>query len=95
MRAAVYAPVLTRTKGQGIENRLHQLWAFVEQHGTLYEVFTDEEPGGKANRTEFKALLLEAYQKKFDLVVFWRLNRFSREGPWPRSSTLRNWPATA
>ncbi|RZK41985.1 MAG: recombinase family protein, partial [Hymenobacter sp.] len=25
-------------------------------------------------------LLLEAYQHKFDLVVFWRLDRFSREG---------------
>ncbi|RZK30712.1 MAG: recombinase family protein [Hymenobacter sp.] len=25
-------------------------------------------------------MLLEAYQKKFDLVVFWRLDRFSREG---------------
>jgi DNA invertase Pin-like site-specific DNA recombinase len=38
------------------------------------------EVGGKADRTEFKALLLEAYQQKFDLVVFWRLDRFSREG---------------
>ena len=50
-------------------------------------MFTDEEPGGKADRTEFKALLLEAYQKKYDLVVLWHLDRFSREGPWPRSST--------
>jgi DNA invertase Pin-like site-specific DNA recombinase len=43
-------------------------------------VYTDHESGGKAERTEFKQLLLEAYQKKFDLVVFWRLYRFSREG---------------
>jgi DNA invertase Pin-like site-specific DNA recombinase len=43
-------------------------------------VYTDQESGGKADRTEFKQLLLEAYQKKFDLVVFWRLDRFSREG---------------
>jgi DNA invertase Pin-like site-specific DNA recombinase len=43
-------------------------------------VFTDQESGGKANGTEFKTLLLEAYQQKFDLVVFWRLDRFSREG---------------
>jgi DNA invertase Pin-like site-specific DNA recombinase len=46
----------------------------------LYKVFTYQESGGKADRTEFKNLLLEAYQQKFDLVVFWRLDRFSREG---------------
>lgn len=28
-------------------------------------------------------MLLEAYQKRFDLVVFWRLDRFSREGAPP------------
>jgi len=80
MRVAIHARVSTKTKGQDTENQLHQLRAFAEQHGTLYQVFTDEESGGKADRTEFKALLLEAYQKKFDLVVFWCLDRFSREG---------------
>ena len=80
MRTAIYARVSTKDKGQDTENQLHQLRAFAEQHGTFYKVFTDEESGGKADRTEFKALLLEAYQKKFDLVVFWRLDRFSREG---------------
>ena len=80
MRVAIYAQVSTKDKGQDTENQLHQLRAFAEQHGTLYKVFTDEESGGTAGRTELKALLLEAYQKKFDLVVFWRLDRFSREG---------------
>jgi DNA invertase Pin-like site-specific DNA recombinase len=80
MRVAIYARVSTKTKGQDTENQLHQLRTFAEQHGTLYKVFTDEESGGTADRTEFKALLLEAYQKKFGLVVFWRLDRFSREG---------------
>ncbi|TDN37227.1 resolvase [Hymenobacter sp. UV11] len=80
MRVAIYARVSTKDKGQDTENQLHQLRAFAEQHGTIYKVFTDQESGGKADRTEFKALLLEAYQKQFDLVVFWRLDRFSREG---------------
>jgi DNA invertase Pin-like site-specific DNA recombinase len=43
-------------------------------------VYTDQESGGKSERSEFKRLLLEAYQRKFDLVIFWRLDRFSREG---------------
>jgi DNA invertase Pin-like site-specific DNA recombinase len=72
--------VSTKDKGQDTENQLHQLRAFAERHGTIYQVFTDQESGGKADRTEFKQLLLEAYQHKFDLVVFWRLDRFSREG---------------
>jgi DNA invertase Pin-like site-specific DNA recombinase len=80
MRVAIYARVSTKDKGQDTENQLHQLRAFAEQHGSIYHVYTDQESGGKADRTEFKALLFEAYQKKFDLVVFWRLDRFSREG---------------
>jgi DNA invertase Pin-like site-specific DNA recombinase len=80
MRVAIYARVSTKDKGQDPENQLRQLRAFAEQHGTIYQVYTDQESGGKADRTEFKHLLLEAYQKKFDLVVFWRLDRFSREG---------------
>ncbi len=45
--------------------------------------------GGKSDRSEFKQLLLEAYQKKFDLVVFWRLDRFSREGALPTLKYLK------
>lgn len=80
MRVAIYARVSTKDKGQDTENQLHQLRAFAEQHGPVYKVYTDQESGSKADRSEFKRLLLEAYQKKFDLVVFWRLDRFSREG---------------
>jgi DNA invertase Pin-like site-specific DNA recombinase len=80
MRVAIYARVSTKDKGQDTENQLHQLRAFAGQHGRIYHVYTDQESGGKADRTAFKQLLLEAYQKKFDLVVFWRLDRFSREG---------------
>jgi DNA invertase Pin-like site-specific DNA recombinase len=80
MRVAIYARVSTKDKGQDTENQLYQLREFAERHGTIYQVFADQESGGKADRTEFKQLLLEAYQQQFDLVVFWRLDRFSREG---------------
>jgi DNA invertase Pin-like site-specific DNA recombinase len=80
MRVAIYARVSTKDKGQDTENQLHQLRAFAAQHGSIYQVYTDYESGGKAGRSAFQQLLLEAYQHKFDLVVFWRLDRFSREG---------------
>ncbi|MDO7852312.1 recombinase family protein [Hymenobacter convexus] len=89
MRVAIYARVSTRDKGQDPENQLHQLRAFAEQHGTIYKVFTEEVSGGKSDRSQFKQLLLETYQKKFDLVVFWRLDRFSREGALPTLKYLK------
>ncbi len=89
MRIAIYARVSTRDKGQDPEHQLHQLREFAERHGTIYKVFTEEVSGGKSDRTEFKQLLLEAYQKKFDLVVFWRLDRFSREGALPTLKYLK------
>ena len=68
----------TKDKGQDTE---HQLREFAKRHGSIYRVYTDQESGGKADRAEFKGLLLlEAYQQKFDLVVFWRLDHFRREG---------------
>lgn len=89
MRVAIYARVSTRDKGQDPENQVHQLRAFAEQHGTISKVFTEEVSGGKSDRSEFKHLFLEAYQKKFDLVVFWRLDRFSREGALPTLKYLK------
>lgn len=89
MRVAIYARVSTRDKGQDPENQVHQLREFAEKHGTIYKVYTEEVSGGKSNRSEFKQLLLEAYQKKFNLVVFWRLDRFSREGALPTLKYLK------
>ena len=89
MRVAIYARVSTRDKGQDPENQVHQLRAFAEQHGTLNKVFTEEVSGDKSDHSKFKQLLLEAYQKKFDLVVFWRLDRFSREGALPTLKYLK------
>lgn len=80
MRVAIYVRVLTKEKGQALENQLYHLREFAEKHGTIYRVFIDKESGSKSERGEFKALLLEAFQKIFDLVVFWRLDQFSREG---------------
>ncbi|MDO7853140.1 recombinase family protein [Hymenobacter convexus] len=89
MRVAIYARVSTKDKGQDPENQVHQLREFAEKHGTIYKVFTEEVSGGKSDRSQFKQLLLEAYQKKFDLVVFWRLDRFSREGALPTLKYLK------
>lgn len=89
MRVAIYARVSTRDKGQDPEHQLRQLREFAERHGTIYKVFVEEISGGNSDRSEFKRMLLEAYQQKFDLVVFWRLDRFSREGALPTLKYLK------
>lgn len=48
-----------------------------------YEVFkeyTDQESGGKSDRPAFIQLFSDAAKRKFDLLLFWSLDRFSREG---------------
>jgi len=42
--------------------------------------YEDCESGGTAERTEFQAMMLDAMGRQFDVVVFWSLDRFSREG---------------
>ncbi|MCA8830481.1 recombinase family protein [Hymenobacter pini] len=81
MTAAIYARVSTRDKGQDNENQLRELRAFAERKGyTIYKEYTDQESGGKAERPQFQRLFLDAHQRRFDVVIFWALDRFSREG---------------
>ncbi|MGI4866414.1 MAG: recombinase family protein [Janthinobacterium lividum] len=56
MRVAIYARVSTKDKGQDLENQLYQLRAFAERPGTIYQVFTDRESGGKADSTELASV---------------------------------------
>jgi DNA invertase Pin-like site-specific DNA recombinase len=84
MRVAIYARVSTKDKGQSTDNQLPDLRAYSQVHGwNIYKEYAEEESGSTANRTEFKKLFADAHQRKFDLVLFWSLDRFSREGALP------------
>lgn len=81
MNAAIYARVSTKDKGQTNENQLRELRAFAERLGyTVYNEYCDQESGGSAERPQFQKLFADAYQRRFDVVLFWSLDRFSREG---------------
>lgn len=81
MTAAIYARVSTRDKGQTNDNQLLELRAFAERLGfAIYREYCDQESGGTAERPRFQQLFLDAYQRRFDVVLFWSLDRFSREG---------------
>lgn len=88
MLVAIYARVSTKDK-QEVENQLAQLREYCAKANlVIYREYIDHESGGKADRTEFKALFADAHQKKFDLVLVWALDRFSREGVRPTINYL-------
>jgi len=80
IRAALYTRV--STDRQETENQRRQLRGFVERHEEweLVVEYRDEESGASRRRAGFQALFEDAHQRKFDVVVFWALDRFSREG---------------
>ena len=84
MRVAIYARVSTTDKGQDPENQLRQLreWCANAGHTCVGE-YVDFESGRKAERAQFTTLFEDAHRRQFDLIVFWSLDRFSREGMIP------------
>ena len=82
-QVALYARVSTKDKGQDVENQLAQLREFCERQG--YEIhgeYMDDESGtkGKRERSGFARLFEDAGKRKFDVVLVWSLDRFTREG---------------
>jgi DNA invertase Pin-like site-specific DNA recombinase len=81
MNVALYGRVSTKDRGQDTENQLSQLRAFAASQGwTIAREYVDRVSGKHSDREEFQRLFRDASQRKFDLVLFWSLDRFSREG---------------
>jgi DNA invertase Pin-like site-specific DNA recombinase len=78
-RVAIYARV--STDKQDNENQLLQLREFAAKQGwRIVREYVDSETGSKSDRAEFKRMFEDASRRKFDLLVFWALDRLSREG---------------
>ena len=81
MTIAIYARVSTRSNGQEVRNQLRQLREYCKkQNLTIVGEYVDRKSGKTGDREQFKKLFAHASQRKFDLVLFWALDRFSREG---------------
>jgi DNA invertase Pin-like site-specific DNA recombinase len=80
MNIALYVRVSTRD-GQDFTNQLRQLRAFCCKQGwSVVREFTDEVTGKHSDRESFKGMFAAASRREFDCVLFWSLDRFSREG---------------
>ena len=77
----LYARVSTKGGRQDTENQLIALRDYCGKQG--WEItceYVDHETGGTAKRPQFQQMFTDGRARKFDLVLFWSLDRFSREG---------------
>jgi DNA invertase Pin-like site-specific DNA recombinase len=80
LKIAVYARVSTRDR-QETENQLVQLREFAAKSGwTVHREYVDRETGATSDREQFQQMFADASRRKFDLLLFWSLDRLSREG---------------
>jgi DNA invertase Pin-like site-specific DNA recombinase len=92
MRAALYVRVSTKDKQQDPTNQLLPLrekakerkWNIVEEY------IEHESAAGKKKRRIFPQMMQDAKDGKFDVLAFWSLDRFSREGALQTMWDLRS-----
>ena len=86
----IYARVSTDNKGQDPLNQLLQLREFAIQQGwRIVGEFTDEVSAKNGERAGFKAMWKAAEAHRFDCLLFWSLDRLTREGAFPTLQYLR------
>lgn len=81
MRCVIYSRV--STEEQSTDNQLRQLREYADRQGwNVVEEIQDIASGGKSaeERQGLKKVFAIARQRKFDVLLFWSLDRFSREG---------------
>ncbi len=91
MNVALYARVSSRDKGQDTENQISAMksWAAQQSH-TVAAVYQDQASGsGKQKRPAFEAMLADAAAGKWETLLFWSLDRLSREGVYETLRYLR------
>jgi DNA invertase Pin-like site-specific DNA recombinase len=80
-RAALYGRVSTKDKGQEVENQSRDIRDLIKkEQWTLFRSYDDYETGARGDRAAFLQMMRDAEAKKFDVLVFWSLDRLTREG---------------
>jgi DNA invertase Pin-like site-specific DNA recombinase len=81
MTCAIYARTSTRDKGQDFSNQLIALREFAGKQGWhVYREYVDQVSGSTDERPAFQQVFQDASQRKFNVLLFWSLDRLSREG---------------
>jgi DNA invertase Pin-like site-specific DNA recombinase len=81
MRTAIYARVSTKDGRQDTENQLRQLRTFAATQGwTIAHEYVSRASGKHGDREQFQKMFAAASRREFDCLLFWSLDRLSREG---------------
>jgi DNA invertase Pin-like site-specific DNA recombinase len=81
MKVALYARVSTKDGRQDTDNQLRQLRAFaVTQECVVIHEYVDHASGKHGDREQFQSMFAAASKREFDCLLFWSLDRLSREG---------------
>jgi DNA invertase Pin-like site-specific DNA recombinase len=78
--AAVYSRVSTVNSGQDSTMQTRELVEYCQRRGwEIFDCYVDEGVSGKKDsRPELNRLMADAHARRFDVVVVWRFDRFSR-----------------
>src|SRR5580704_2538422 len=89
MDIAIYSRI--STDKQDNQNQLDQLRGFAASQGwRIKREYVDVATGKNSDREQFRALFKAASRREFELVLFWSLDRFSREGVLETLTYLQN-----
>jgi DNA invertase Pin-like site-specific DNA recombinase len=96
VRAALWKRVSTEGRGQDPKIQQADLDRICQQRDwTVVKQYDVEESAfGKKPREQFQLMLEDARRGRFDVLVVWSMDRFSREGEWSVSkvmSSLQDW----
>lgn len=82
MKIAVYCRVSKSEEGaQNPDNQLIPLRKMAESlNFQIVNEYIDRVSGATSERPQFQQMLEDAYSHKFDMILIWSLDRFSREG---------------
>lgn len=81
IRVVLYLRVSKADDSQDPSNQLEPLKKLADSlELEVVGKYVDMASGGNSNRPEFQRMLADAKARKFDIVLVWSLDRFSREG---------------
>jgi len=79
VKAAIYARV--STEDQHLDNQLAELRRFAAQQGwAIVREYTDKATAKNGDRTGWKQMWKDVASHRFDVLLFWSLDRLTREG---------------
>jgi DNA invertase Pin-like site-specific DNA recombinase len=72
------------------ENQITPLKEFCKSFNwEIFDIYIDKMSGANPARPEFRRMMSDGMQRKFNGIVVWKLDRFSREGIMPTMSYIQ------